>query len=65
MHAGPVWGEPELRLCGTKIRKAIDCEDHGHKSKQTMTVTFAVYLPLHVVSILCHAMPCHAMYANS
>ena len=37
--------------------RAIDCEDHGHRSKQTMTVIVAVYLPdspLHVVSIPCH-----------
>ena len=47
-------------LHGTAVdetRKAIDCEDHGHRSKQTMTVIVAVYLPdspLHIVSILCH-----------
>ena len=55
--------EPEWMTGVDETQKAIDCEDHGQRSKQTMTVIVAVYLPdspLHIVSILCYA-----MYANS
>ena len=58
------------RLCGTRVDETWKAnEDHGHRSKQTMTVIVAVYLsdlsPLHVVSIPCHvAMPTVNIYCS-
>ena len=49
------WGSVEL-VAVNETRKAIDYEDHGHRSKQTIVAMYLPDSPLHVVSIL---------YANS